>query len=83
MLKDWLIVWTIYDHPRDHPDHWVVRPFYHKRGEVRCGHGSGEAGNGIVGLMDPHQRRGLGADRSLVIARVGAVGRADLTQDRT
>lgn len=22
-----LTLWTIYDHPRDHPDHYVVRPF--------------------------------------------------------
>ena len=47
---------------------------------VGGGDRSGEAGNRVVGLMDPHQRRRLRADRAFEIVRVRAVGRSDLPQ---
>jgi hypothetical protein len=31
---DALILWTIYDHPRDFPDHVVVRPFAVRPGSL-------------------------------------------------
>lgn len=33
----YLDTWTIYDHPSDYPDHWVVRPFRSEDGRVRPG----------------------------------------------
>ena len=40
----------------------------------------GEAGDAVVAGVDRHQRGGFRADRLLVVARVRAVGRADLDQ---
>ena len=50
-------------------------------GEVRGGNEGGEAGDGVIGLMHPHQRPRLRPDGALVIARMGAVGGADLAQN--
>jgi hypothetical protein len=29
-----LLVWTVYDHPRDFPDHWIARPHLTEPGQT-------------------------------------------------
>jgi hypothetical protein len=35
--KDFLTFYTIYDHPRDYPDHWALRPHYLRVDELAAG----------------------------------------------